>query len=40
MSSTDELFTLAEQVIGFMPAEEGRTLYDIAVRYLGDGVGV
>jgi predicted O-methyltransferase YrrM len=34
------LFTLAEQVIGFMPADEGRALYDAAVRYLGDGVGV
>ena len=40
MSHTDELFALAEQVTGFMPAEEGRTLYDTAVRYLGDGVGV
>ncbi|MDG4668401.1 class I SAM-dependent methyltransferase [Mycobacterium sp. 236(2023)] len=34
------LFELAERVIGFMPADEGRTLYDTAVRYLGDGVGV
>jgi predicted O-methyltransferase YrrM len=34
------LFTLAEDVIGFMPADEGRALYDAAVRYLGDGVGV
>ncbi len=25
---------------GFMPADEGRALYDAAVRYLGDGVGV
>ena len=40
MSRTDELFALAEQVTGFMPDDEGRTLYDIAVRYLGDGVGV
>ena len=40
MSHTDELFALAEQVTGFMPAEEGRTLYDTAVRYLGGGVGV
>src|SRR6188472_4654793 len=40
MSHTDELFALAEQVTGFMPADEGRTLYDIAIRYLGDGVGV
>jgi predicted O-methyltransferase YrrM len=48
MSTTDtdlppkaaRLFTLAEEVIGFMPADEGRALYDAAIRYLGDGVGV
>ncbi len=48
MSSTDtdlpapaaRLFALAEDVIGFMPADEGRALYDAAIRYLGDGVGV
>ena len=40
MSRTDDLFALAEQVTGFMPAAEGRALYDTAVRYLGDGVGV
>jgi predicted O-methyltransferase YrrM len=48
MSSTDialppsaaRLFTLAEQITGFMPADEGRALYDAAVRYLGDGTGV
>jgi predicted O-methyltransferase YrrM len=34
------LFALADQVTGFMPADEGRTLYDTAVRYLGDGAGV
>lgn len=34
------LFDLAEQVIGFMPADEGRALYDAAVRYLDGGVGV
>ncbi|MCK0176176.1 class I SAM-dependent methyltransferase [Mycolicibacterium sp. F2034L] len=34
------LFDLAEQAVGFMPADEGRTLYDTAVRYLGDGIGV
>ncbi|MFI5506018.1 class I SAM-dependent methyltransferase [Mycobacterium sp. NPDC051804] len=34
------LFALADGVTGFMPADEGRTLYDTAVRYLGDGVGV
>jgi predicted O-methyltransferase YrrM len=34
------LFDLAEEVTGFMPADEGRALYDAAVRYLGDGVGV
>jgi predicted O-methyltransferase YrrM len=51
MSSTDtlssplspraeRLFALAEQVTGFMPADEGRALYDAAVRYLDGGVGV
>jgi MMP 1-O-methyltransferase len=48
MSNTDtalpaaaaELFTLAEQVTGFMPPDEGRALYDAAVSYLGDGIGV
>lgn len=34
------LFALADEAIGFMPADEGRTLYDTAVRYLGDGIGV
>ncbi|OBI82487.1 class I SAM-dependent methyltransferase [Mycobacterium sp. E740] len=40
MRTTDELFALAEQVTGFMPADEGRALFDAAVKYLGDGVGV
>ncbi|TFV56309.1 class I SAM-dependent methyltransferase [Mycobacterium sp. PS03-16] len=35
-----QLFALAEQATGFMPADEGRALYDVAVRYLGEGVGV
>ena len=39
-SSTDRLFTLAEQVRGFMPPHEGRALYDAAVRYLDGGVRV
>ncbi|BBZ09450.1 hypothetical protein MDOR_36190 [Mycolicibacterium doricum] len=34
------LFALADEAVGFMPADEGRTLYDTAVRYLGDGTGV
>lgn len=34
------LFALADQVTGFMPADEGRALYDAAIHYLGDGVGV
>ncbi|OKH67944.1 hypothetical protein EB72_02360 [Mycobacterium sp. SWH-M1] len=34
------LFDLAERVTGFMPVDEGRTLYDTALRYLGDGVAV
>ena len=36
----DRLFAFAEQVTGFMPADEGRALYDAAVRYLPGGVGV
>jgi predicted O-methyltransferase YrrM len=39
-SSTERLFALAEQVRGFLPADEGRALYDAAVRYLNGGVGV
>ena len=34
------LFALADTITGFMPADEGRALYDTAVHYLGDGVGV
>src|ERR1700759_5431811 len=34
------LFELAEEVTGFMQSDEGRALYDAAVRHLGDGVGV
>lgn len=34
------MFALAEQVQGFMPPDEGRALYDAAVRYLDRGVGV
>jgi predicted O-methyltransferase YrrM len=37
---TERLFALAEQVQGFMPSDEGKALYDAAVRYLGGGVGV
>ena len=39
-SSTERLFALAEQVRGFMPSDEGRALYDAALRYLDGGVGV
>src|ERR1700742_1645850 len=34
------LFALAEQVQGFMPADEGRALYDAALRFLDGGIGV
>jgi MMP 1-O-methyltransferase len=34
------LFALADTVTGFMPADEGRALYEAAVRYLADGVGI
>ncbi len=39
-SSPERLFALAAQVQGFMPADEGRALYDAALRYLDGGVGV
>jgi predicted O-methyltransferase YrrM len=38
--NTARLFALADRVTGFMPSEEGRALYDAAVRYLDGGVGV
>jgi MMP 1-O-methyltransferase len=37
---TSRLFALAEQVIGFMPADEGTALHDAALHYLDGGVGV
>jgi MMP 1-O-methyltransferase len=37
---TAELFALAERVTGFMPADEGRALYDAALRYFDRGLGV
>ncbi len=37
---TARLFTLAESVIGFMPADEGQALFDAAVRFLSGGVAV
>jgi MMP 1-O-methyltransferase len=37
---TGRLFALAERVIGFMPADEGRALHDAALHYLDGGVGV
>ena len=39
-AQTARLFALAEQITGFMPADEGRALFDAAVRYLDGGVGV
>ncbi len=39
-SVPERLFALAEQVRGFMPADEGRALYDAALRYLDGGTGV
>ena len=38
--SAARLFALADEVVGFMRADEGRALHDAAVRYLGDGTGV
>ena len=40
VSSTERLFAMAERVPGFMPPDEGRALYDAALRYLNGGVGV
>ena len=37
---TARLLQLAEQVTGFMPADEGQALFDAAMRYLDGGVGV
>ncbi|WP_292989110.1 class I SAM-dependent methyltransferase [Mycobacterium sp.] len=37
---TSRLFALADRVTGFMPADEGQVLYDVATRYLDNGVGV
>jgi MMP 1-O-methyltransferase len=37
---TSRLFALADRVTGFMPAEEGRTLHDVAMGYFDHGVGV
>jgi MMP 1-O-methyltransferase len=39
-SAPERLFALAAQVRGFMPADEGRALYDAALRYLDGGLGV
>ena len=39
-ADTARLFTLAESVIGFMPADEGEALFDAAVRFLAGGVAV
>ncbi|GBG39102.1 class I SAM-dependent methyltransferase [Mycobacterium montefiorense] len=39
-SAPERLFALAERVTGFMPDDEGRALYDAALRYLNGGVGV
>src|ERR1700742_3282177 len=37
---TSRLFALADRVTGFMPADEGQALHDVAMSYLDDGVGV
>ncbi len=38
--ATRRLFELADRVIGFMPADEGRALYEAARTYLDGGAGV
>ena len=40
VAETSRLFTLAESVIGFMPTDEGKALFDAAVRFLSGGVAV
>ncbi|MGE5695192.1 MAG: class I SAM-dependent methyltransferase [Candidatus Sericytochromatia bacterium] len=40
MPDAQRLFVLAEEVTGFMPADEGRALYEAARNYLHDGAGV
>jgi predicted O-methyltransferase YrrM len=37
---TSRLFALADRVTGFMPADEGQILHDVAMSYLDHGVGV
>lgn len=39
-SFPERLFALAEQVRGFMPADEGRALYQAALHHLDGGIGV
>jgi predicted O-methyltransferase YrrM len=39
-NSVERLFALSDEVTGFMPADEGRALYDAALRYLRDGACV
>src|ERR1700675_4272557 len=39
-NSVERLFALSDEVTGFMPADEGRALYDAALRYLRDGASV
>ncbi len=39
-AQTSRLFELAEEIIGFMPADEGRALFDAAVAALDDGIAV
>lgn len=40
VARTSRLFTLAESVIGFMPADEGQALFDAAMHFLRGGVAV
>jgi MMP 1-O-methyltransferase len=40
MTEAQRLFALADEVTGFMPADEGRALYEAALKYLRDGVGI
>jgi len=37
---TSRLFALADGVTGFMPADEGQALHDVAMSYLDHGIGV
>ncbi|RFZ57327.1 hypothetical protein MSS2_01459 [Mycobacterium marinum] len=40
LSAVQRIFALADQVPGFMPADEGEALFNAALRYFNGGLGV